>query len=121
GALLASPGDDVFAFSLADADTVPPEVSILGFGEAGSDALDLRDLLQGEESADLTSYLNVSYDGSNTVIEVSATGAFTGGADDAGAVSQTIHLEGVDLVSGHDDLASVIQNMLDSGRLTVDQ
>ncbi|MCR9186088.1 MAG: choice-of-anchor K domain-containing protein, partial [Halieaceae bacterium] len=122
GALLASPGDDVFAFSLAAADAVAPEVSILGFGEAGNDALDMRDLLQGEESAaDLTSYLNVSYDGSNTVIEVSATGAFTGGADDAGAVSQTIHLEGVDLVSGHDDLASVIQNMLDSGRLTVDQ
>ena len=122
GTLLASPGDDVFAFSLADAGSVAPEVSIVGFGEAGTDVLDLRDLLQGEESAaDLTSYLNVTFDGTDTVIEVSAMGAFNSGERDASTISQTIHLEGVDLVSGHDDMASVIQSMLDSGRLTVDQ
>jgi hypothetical protein len=121
GTLLATEGDDVFAFTLADAGSQP--TTILGFGDSGKDVLDLRDLLQGEEAggADLTSYLNVTYDGANTVIKVSADGDFKGNPGDANKVDHTITLEGVDLVSGHDDMASVIQSMLDSGKLSIDQ
>ncbi|WP_206046935.1 Ig-like domain-containing protein [Mangrovimicrobium sediminis] len=118
GPLLATEGDDVFAFDLADAQE-GGVTSISGFGESGSDALDLRDLLVGEEGADLSSYLHVSYDGANTVIEVSSTGAFTGEASDADLVDKTITLEGVDLV-GSDELSSVIQDMLHNGQLITD-
>ncbi len=120
--LLATEGDDVFAFALDGEGEAPADVSIAGFGESGEDSLDLRDLLQGEEAEDanLTDYLNVTYDGADTVIQVSAEGSFRGDPS-AAAVDQTITLEGVDLVTGHDDMASVIQNMLDSGKLSIDQ
>ncbi|TXS88940.1 type I secretion C-terminal target domain-containing protein, partial [Parahaliea maris] len=120
--LLATDGDDVFAFDLVDAQS-DPDVTISGFGDSGSDRLDLRDLLQGEEleGADLTTYLNVTSDGVDTVIQVSSSGELKGNGGDANLVDQTITLEGIDLVTGHDDMASIIQNMLDSGKLTVDQ
>ncbi|TDG15252.1 type I secretion C-terminal target domain-containing protein [Seongchinamella unica] len=119
--LIATGDDDVFEFTLAEHGGDGTDVTISGFGESGSDSLDLRDLLVGEdaEGADLTSYLNVTFDGANTVIEVSSSGAFKGNASDANLVDQTITLEGVDLV-GTDELSTVIQNMLDSGQLTTD-
>ena len=119
--LVAIDGEaDVFAWTLADAggnDTVS------GFNYSEGDTLDLRDLLQGEEleGADLTNYLKVSFDGADTVIEVSANGEFKGNPSDANFVDQTITLEGIDLVDGYDDMTSVIQSMLDSGKLTIDQ
>ena len=121
-AILATEGDDVFAFALSEGGDAPADTTITGFSESGNDALDLRDLLAGEESddADLSSYLNVTSDGVDTVIEVSTSGAFNGNASDSGNVDQVITLEGIDLVGG-DELASVIQNMLDTGQLIVDQ
>ncbi len=85
------------------------------------DALDLRDLLIGEEEegADLSSYLDISFNGDDTVIRVSATGAFEGTGEDAHRVDRTITLEGVDLV-GANELDTVIQNMLDAGQLITD-
>ncbi|MAC33771.1 MAG: hypothetical protein CME38_09245, partial [Haliea sp.] len=122
GALLATEGDDVFAFALSDASADEP-ATIVGFGDSGTDTLDLRDLLQGEEAegVDLTSYLKVSLDGADTVIEVSSDGGFKGNPSDANFVDYTVTLEGVDLVTGYDDMSSVIQSMLDSGKLTIDQ
>ena len=121
--LLASGGDDVFAFALDDSGEAGENTTIMGFADDGRDTLDLRDLLLGEEAdeADLTSYLNVSSDGTDTVIQVSVNGEFGGSAADVSHIDQSITLAGVDLVSGHDDLNSVIQNMLDSGKLNVDQ
>ncbi|MBN7795690.1 retention module-containing protein [Parahaliea mediterranea] len=121
--LLATSGDDIFAFALNEDGEAGESATIFGFGDAGSDALDLRDLLQGEEAegADLTSYLDIQSDGTDTVIKVSVNGEFDGSVADTGHVDQTITLAGVDLVSGHDDLQSVIQSMLDSGKLNVDQ
>ncbi|KGE03120.1 retention module-containing protein [Pseudohaliea rubra] len=119
--LLASEGDDVFAFDLAAADDSVSDIRIAGFGMDGADSLDLRDLLVGEEAADnLGAYLDVSYDGANTIIKVSAEGGFTGGEVVARYVDQTITLEGVDLVG---DLGGTdaIQAMIDAGKLTVDQ
>ncbi|MEP6389488.1 MAG: type I secretion C-terminal target domain-containing protein, partial [Halioglobus sp.] len=119
--VFATDGDDVFAFALSDSGDAPADVTISGFGEEGSDSLDLRDLLAGEEAADdLSAYLNVSFDGESTIVEVSASGSFQGNQGDATLVDQTITLEGVDLVGGMDDVNSVIQSMLDSGKLTID-
>ena len=119
--VFATDGDDVFAFELSDEGQAGEDVTISGFGDSGSDALDLRDLLAGEEAedADLTSYLNVSFDGANTVIEVSSSGGFAEGSAGAVSVDQTITLEGIDLV-GSDELSTVIQNMLNNGQLITD-
>ena len=118
---LATAGDDTFAFTLAEHGGEGTDVTISGFGESGVDTLDLRDLLMGEEdSADLGAYLNVTFDGANTVIEVSSMGAFNGNPGAAiDQTDQTITLEGVDLV-GVNELSTVIQNMLDSGQLITD-
>ncbi|MFG6160126.1 type I secretion C-terminal target domain-containing protein, partial [Halomonas sp. 1390] len=119
--LLSTEGDDVFAFTLADAG-VSELTTIIGFGDNGSDFLDLRELLQGEESedVDLTSYLKVSLDGDNTVIEVSSSGDFKGTPSDGNEVDQTIVLQDVDLVTGFDDPAAIIQNMIENGQLDID-
>ena len=120
-AILATDGDDVFAFALSDAGAAPADVTISGFGDSGTDSLDLRDLLTGEEASDdLSSYLNVRLEGADTVIEVSSSGSFKGNPSDAGAIDQTITLEGVDLVGDMSDVNLVIQSMLDSGKLTID-
>lgn len=91
--------------------------------EDTSFAINAADLLQGEdaEEVDLASFLKVSLDGANTVIEVSDDGSFQGNSGDAGRVDHTIVMENVDLVSGVDDPATVIQNMIDSGQLNIDQ
>jgi hypothetical protein len=117
--LVATDGADIFAWSLAD-HTEEGDV-ITGF-DVANDAIDLRDLLIGEEAegADLTSYLNVTSDGVDTVIKVSTTGDFKGNPSDEGNVDQIITLEGIDLVGGN-DLDTVIQDMLTSGKLIVDQ
>jgi len=87
-----------------------------------AERLDLRDLLVGEEAADadLGSYLSASYDGANTIIEVSSTGGFKGNGSDAGSVDFTITVEGVDLI-GDLSGADAIQAMIDAGKLNVDQ
>ena len=85
-----------------------------------TEALDLRDLLPNDVAGDdLSSYLNVSFNGTATVIEVSNAEQFTSGNSSGGIVDQTITLEGVDLV-GSDDLATIIQNMLNNGQLNSD-
>ena len=84
-------------------------------------SLDLRDLLIGEEAedVDLTSYLDVAFDGADTVVRVSANGSFEGNSGDSGKVDETFTFEGVDLV-GSNELDAVINNMLSSGRLITD-
>ncbi|NQX87328.1 MAG: retention module-containing protein [Halioglobus sp.] len=116
GALLATDCDDVFAFALGAEDA-----TIANFDESGQDALDLRDILVGEDAdtADLSAYLDVGFDGSDTVIRVSSSGAFADNPVNATTVDQTITLEGVDLVGGNDS-ATAIQQMKDAGNLITD-
>ncbi len=114
--LLGTDGDDVFAWSLAD-NSVEGD-TIVDFGDG--DAIDLRDLLVGEdaEGGNLSEYLNITSDGTDTVIEVSSGGGFAGGYDSS-AVDQVITVEGVDLTSGSDQDA-IIQSLLDAGKLITD-
>ncbi|MGQ0502555.1 MAG: retention module-containing protein [Panacagrimonas sp.] len=90
---------------------------------SGGDALDLRDLLQGENSgsaASLDDYLHFNHAGDTTTIEISSTGGFAGGFNEA-AVDQRIALAGVDLTAGG-TLADhqIIQSLLDAGKLIKD-
>ena len=116
------------AFTLAEHGGADTDVTISGFGAEGSDALDLSDLLVGEEAegADLTSYLNVSLsqDGADTIVQVSSAGTLAADPGDPtlidpASVDQTIVLEGVDMTGGGDN-AAAIQQMLESGKLITD-
>jgi hypothetical protein len=69
----------------------------------------------------LTSYLNVSLseDGTDTIIQVSTSGAFLGadGSIDPATVDQTITLEGVAIENN--EAATAIEQMLATGKLLV--
>jgi len=89
----------------------------------GNDVLDLRDLLVGEHSSgDLTSFLHidVNHDNgvANTVISVATHG---GMAADGTGFNHQIVLENVDLMGSYHDQSQLIQNLINEGKLKVDQ
>src|SRR5262249_8800347 len=123
-------GADVFVWSLADRGTpgAPAVDTIQSFDNAtaasGGDVVDLRDLLQGETHGagtvgNLQNYLHFETSGGNTTIQISSTGGFAGGYN-AGAVDQTIVLQGVNLLASLTTDAQVIQDLLNRGKLVTD-
>ncbi|MFO1219881.1 MAG: immunoglobulin-like domain-containing protein [Burkholderiaceae bacterium] len=130
--LTGGAGSDVFRWELSDQGTPGAAASdtIADFNVAaktsGGDVLDLRDLLQGETLAgsatgNLTSYLHFAKVGSDTVIQISSGGGFSGGFN-AGAIDQIITLQGVDL-TGSGTLSTdqqIIQDLLSKQKLLVD-
>lgn len=134
--LIGGLGADVFAWSLADrgpgGTAAVDRISDfdLAAPSSGGDALDLRDLLQGEVltrggSHNLDQYLDFQVVGGNTEIRISSSGGFAGGSYVAGAEDQRIVLEGVDLIAGL-GLApgatdgQILQELLNRGKLVVD-
>jgi len=94
------------------------------YGSAsGGDALDLRDLLQGENAGNLTKYLNFQSDGQGgTIIHVSSGGGFANGVYNANFEDQTIVLQNVDLTSSYGgDQQQIINHLLQNGNLLVDK
>ncbi len=65
----------------------------------------------GDEGAELASYLNVTFDGTDTTIAIDVNG------DGSGYTDVTIVCEGVDLVGAGTDQADIIQSLLDDGAL----
>jgi T1SS-143 domain-containing protein len=124
--LTGGTGADTFRWELTDRGTAgaPAADVITDFDlVANSDRLDLRDLLVGESHSgtdvgNLGNYLHFEQSGSNTVIRISSTGAFSSGYS-ASAVDQQITLNGVNLVSLGNDQA-IIQNLLTNGKLITD-
>ena len=118
--LVGAGGSDLFVWESGDQGTVStPAVDVVN-DFAGGDALDLRDLLIGEDAGgDLTTFLSFEQSGSDTVIHVSSNGGFTGGYD-AAAEDQTIVLQNVDLTAlgGTDQL--IIDALLAGNQLIVD-
>ncbi len=116
-------GSDTFAWKLADHGTpgVPERDIIVDFDTksagTGGDVLDLRDLLQGENSANLTNYLHFTTSNGSTVINISSTGAYGSGFADT-KTDQIITLNGVTLSGASDTL--IIQNLITNGKLIVD-
>jgi Ca2+-binding RTX toxin-like protein len=106
--LTGGAGADVFRWTLADrgAPGAPTNDTITDFNAgAGTDVLDLRDLLQGEAlgagntPGNLANYLDFQYDPvtGNTIVRISSTGGFANGEYNAGAEDQRITLQGIDL------------------------
>jgi Ca2+-binding RTX toxin-like protein len=119
-------GADVFKWSLADAGTTgaPAQDVITDFDTvAGGDKLDLRDLLQGEigsgVGANLGNFLHFEKVGSDTVLHISHTGAFSSGFN-ATQETQVITLNNVDLVTGFADDQAIIQNLISNNKLITD-
>jgi len=96
-------GIDTFQWSLADKGTTtnPAKDVITDFKTGvGGDVLDLRDLLQGENSSNLSQYLHFTASGNDTLVQISSSGAFNSTASNAGTVTdQTILLKDVQMSS----------------------
>ncbi|MAD75666.1 MAG: hypothetical protein CML20_12915, partial [Rheinheimera sp.] len=104
---------DVFAWQLGDQGNATAAVDVIkDFNTAQGDVIDLRDLLQGENSDNITDYLSFTVSGGNTTINIKHTGA--------GNVSQQIVLEGVDLSSFGADTQAIIDNLINNGNLKID-
>jgi Ca2+-binding RTX toxin-like protein len=120
-------GGDTFKWSLADRGTTasPARDTVADFDTViNSDKLDLRDLLQGETHdaitvGNLQNYLHFESAGGNTTVQISSSGGFVNGYN-AGAVDQTIVLQGVNLLSGFSTDLQVIKDLLDRGKLVTD-
>ena len=117
-------GDDVFAWTLADADGGNDTVTDFGTGSDGADsgtgvdALDLRDLLQSEDgssASNLLGYIHISKVGNDTIVKIDADGG-----SDFDNYDQQITLEGIDLVTGHVDQTAMINDLLSNGKLITD-
>jgi Ca2+-binding RTX toxin-like protein len=95
-------GADIFKWTASDL-VAPGDVSgntdtITDFSIAQKDKLDLRDLLMGEELADsILNYIDIEIQGSSTLIHISSTGDFTGGAYDATKEDAQIVLSNINL------------------------
>ncbi|KKO47622.1 hypothetical protein VT06_15970, partial [Arsukibacterium sp. MJ3] len=111
--LTGGTGADVFAWQLGDQGTGAAAVDVIkDFNTAQGDVIDLRDLLQGENSDNITDYLSFSISGGNTTINIKHTGA--------GNITQQITLEGVDLSSFGTDTQAIIDSLINSGHLKID-
>ena len=121
-ALTGGTGADVFRWTLADRGTpghaANDTVADFTTG-AGGDSLNLSDLLVGENAGNLDNYLHFSSVGTGTVVQISATGGFAAGFN-AGAIDQTITLQGVDLgAAGTLNTQQIIDQLLANGNLKV--
>ncbi|MHA7817907.1 MAG: Ig-like domain-containing protein, partial [Pseudohaliea sp.] len=108
---------DVKIFGQSEVTWKDGEVTV---AEDTSFAINVADLLpESDASERIDAYLQASFDGANTIVEVSRSGGFTGEAGAAAQVDQTITFEGVDLVGGLEG-SDAIQAMIDAGKLNVD-
>lgn len=117
-------GADTFVWSLADtsATTVAAD-RITDFNatavSAGGDALDLRDLLIGENADNLSSYLHFEKTGADTVLHISSNGGYSSGFDAAND-AQIITLAGVDLVTAFASDQAIIADLITKQKLITD-
>ena len=132
-------GADTFQWNLGDqgAKANPAIDKILDFDNAspanGGDILDLKDLLVGEHAVvgggNLVNYLHFEYTGGNTIIHISTDGGFsTAASHNVGVAAsiwnlqadQRIILQDTNIIGGHTTDAQVIQDLLNNGKLIVD-
>jgi hypothetical protein len=108
-------GDGSDSFVWTDQFIVGESDTITDFDDApGEDVLDLSALLEGTDptdgGAELQSYLNITYDGTDTTIAVDVNG-------DGSGTDVTIVCEGVNLTTGGASQEDIIQSLLDGGQL----
>jgi len=121
--LTGGDGADTFKWESGDEGTAasPAMDFVTDFDSSEGDVLDLADILQGEESNDITNYISVAQDGDDVVINVTPDGA-------GGDMNQVITLQDttVDQLAGGIDTsgmsqADIINTLITNGQLNVDQ
>ena len=117
--LTGGEGEDIFLWNDGDQGSgANPAVDFITDFTANEDSLDLSDLLQGEESGDLSQYLEVAEVDGSVVINVKPGG---GESED---VSQVITLQDTTLsdlgVAASDSQADIINTLVNDGHLNVD-
>ena len=117
--LVGGGGADIFDWNAGDEGTSgsPAVDTVADFNATltpGTDALNLEDILVGEETNPLTDYLHFTSTnaGADTTVEIQSAGA--------GGVDQQIVLQGVTYASLGTDDANIISNLLTNGKLIVD-
>ncbi len=124
-------GNDTFIFEKGDGGTAgsPASDTITDFSSiavsAGGDTIDLSGLLIGELArgntvGNLSDYLHFEVVGTDTVLSISTSGAYSGGFN-AGSTDQQITFTGIDLVGEFTTDQEVISQLLSNGNLIVDQ
>ena len=73
----------------------------------------------GENSGNLSNYLHFTTSAGNTTIQISSTGAFSGGFNST-LVDQVVQLTSVNLVGSFTSDAQVIADLLNRGKLITD-
>lgn len=109
--LTGGDGIDIFRFTEAEADSI----NVITDFEKGVDVVDLKALLTGEESGDLSDYLTFSQDGDDTVLSITPVGD--------GGDSQQIRFEDTNLMDlyGAASSADLLQTMVDDQALQLDR
>jgi len=127
----ATVGADVFKWTLDSHGTAgTPATDAISTFNTSNDALDLRDLLVGENHAsgigNLANYINITTSTNagvtSTEIRISHSGGFTNGTYVTGAEDQHVTLTGVNLFTTYGDAtnAALIQHLLTNGKLITD-
>ncbi|SFK11508.1 retention module-containing protein [Methylophaga sulfidovorans] len=119
--LTGGEGADLFVWHNGDQGTAatPANDIVTDFNGSEGDVLDLSDILQGEESNDITDYISVAEQGDNAVLSLTPDG-------DAGDMTQTITLQNtsIDQLVGSDasgmSNADIINSLINSGQIQVD-
>lgn len=120
--LTGGAGADLFVWHDGDQGTAanPAKDIVTDFNGNEGDVLDLSDILQGEESNDITDYISVAEQGNNVVLSLTPEG-------DGGDMTQTITLQNtsIDQLVGSDasgmSNADIINSLITSGQIQVDQ
>ena len=120
--LTGGEGADLFVWHNGDQGTAatPANDIVTDFNGTEGDSLDLSDILQGEESNDITDYISVAEQGNNVVLSLTPDG-------DGGEMTQTITLQNtsIDQLIGSDasgmSNADIINSLITSGQIQVDQ
>lgn len=120
--LTGGEGADLFVWHNGDQGTAatPANDIVTDFNGTEGDSLDLSDILQGEESNDITDYISVAEQGNNVVLSLTPDG-------DGGDMTQTITLQNtsIDQLVGSDasgmSNADIINSLITSGQIQVDQ
>jgi len=103
--LTGGSGADIFQWTSSDLDAGASDV-VTDFDVVEGDVLDLADILQTSDLAELDAILDFAMNGTDTVITVTKDG-----------VSQSITLQDVDLVNGSADDQAILQTLINNGNL----
>lgn len=118
--LTGGTGADTFIWYLADkgAEGMVVVDNVTDFNWVQKDRLNLSDLLVGETSSNITNFIDIVFNGSDTEVRISSEGNFSGGAYNASREDARIVLESVNLIGTGDD-SSLLASLLAKNNLII--